>query len=253
MEIDLNNLTPEFLHEDLQNSIIELNGKLFINHILCQNYYKDIDPFDETSNNAFINLEYIAKLKIYRKQLKQKNYDAVLDILDKQKQMPWFLKNYKKIYQNYGDKKFYEIFRSIITYVDYHYPYRKKYNEVLNYGENPRWMMSKEEKKHFSMLPNKFRIYRGICFDKKIKEVDEKDKELLIGNSWTLDYNKARWFAKNHAPKFYDGNKYKKMILSYEINKKEVIAYFKDRNEEEIYVDFNNIKLEKIRIQLQLN
>ena len=85
MEIDLNNLTPEFLHEDLQNSIIELNGKLFINHILCQNYYKNIDPFDETSNNAYVNFQYLTTLKLYRKYLKLKDYDGVLNILEKQK------------------------------------------------------------------------------------------------------------------------------------------------------------------------
>ena len=151
-------------------------------------------------------------------------------------------------YKSSGDKKFYEIFSWLLTYVDHHYPYRKKYSEIIKMGKNPRQMMSEEEKKHFLKFPNKCKIYRGVCYDSKLKQIEEKDRELLIGNSWTLDYEQACWFAKNHAPKYYPNSKYKKFILSYEINKKDIIAYFKDRNEEEIFVDYKKIRLDKIVI-----
>ena len=84
-EIDINNLNPEFLNEDLQNSIIEYKGRLYINHLLCQNFYKEIEPFAETSNNACVNFQYLTTLKLYRKYLKLKDYDGVLNILEKQK------------------------------------------------------------------------------------------------------------------------------------------------------------------------
>ena len=247
-EIDINNLNPEFLNEDLQNSIIEYKGRLYINHLLCQNFYKEIEPFAETSNNACVNFQYLTTLKLYRKYLKLKDYDGVLNILEKQKKMEWFLKNYKKVYQNIGNKKFYEMFSWLLTYVDHHYPYRKKYSEIIKIGKNPRLMMSKEEKKHFLKLSNKCKIYRGICYDSKLKQIEEKDRELLIGNSWTLDYEQACWFAKNHATKYYPNSKYKKYILSYDIDKKDIIAYFKDRKEEEVFINFKSINLKKIMI-----
>jgi len=246
--LDINNLEKEFLIEELHKSIVEIDNNLYINHFLCQNYFFDIDPFGETTNNAFINLQYKTKLTLYKKYIKEKDYDSILNILDKQKKMEWFIKNHKKIYINIGNTKYFKMFSWILTYVDHHYPFRKKYSKIIELGRNPRLMMSKKEKEHFNKLPKKIQIYRGVCVDKNFKHLEEHQRELLIGNSWTLDYEKASWFSKNHAPKFYQATKLKKIILTYEVDKKDVIAYFKDRNEEEIFVDYEKIKLSEVKI-----
>ena len=248
--LDINNLEKKFLIEELHKSIVVVGNNIYIDHFLCQNYFFDIDPFGETTNNAFINLQYKTKLTLYRKYLKEKDYDSILNILDKQKKMEWFIKHRKKIYTNIGNAKYFKMFSWILTYVDHHYPYRKNYSKIIELGRNPRLMMSTNEKEHFKKLPKKIQIYRGVCVDKNFKNLEEHQRELLIGNSWTLDYEKASWFSKNHAPKFHQAAKSKKIILSCEIDKKDVIAYFKERNEEEIFIDYKKIKLKNIKISI---
>lgn len=246
--LNINNLEKEFLLEELHKSIVVVGNNLYIDHFLCQNYFFDIDPFGETTNNAFINLQYKTKVTLYRKYLKEKDYDSVLNILDKQKKMEWFIKHHKKIYSNIGNTKYFKMFSWILTYIDHHYPYRKNYSKIIKLGRNPRLMMSKNEKELFNKLPQIIKIYRGVCVALNFKKIEEAHRELLIGNSWTLDYEKASWFSKNHAPKFHQAAKSKKIILSYEIDKKDVIAYFKERNEEEIFVDYKKIKLSEVEI-----
>ena len=126
-----NNFKKEFLIEELHKSIVEVGSNLYIDHFLCQDYFFDIDPFGETTNNAFINMQYKIKMTLYRKYLKEKDYDSILNILDKQKKMEWFIKNHKKIYINIGNTKYFKMFSWILTYVDHHYPFRKKYSKII--------------------------------------------------------------------------------------------------------------------------
>jgi len=246
---NLNNFKKEFLIEELHKSIVEVGSNLYIDHFLCQDYFFDIDPFGETTNNAFINMQYKIKMTLYRKYLKEKDYDSILNILDKQKKMEWFIKHHKKIYTNIGNTRYFKMFSWILTYVDHHYPYRKNYSKIIELGRNPGLMMSKNEKEFFNKLPKVIKIYRGVCVDLNFKKIEDAQKEMLIGNSWTLDYEKAAWFSKNHAPKFHQAKKLKKIILCYEVEKKEVMAYFKERNEEEIFIDYKKIDLNKIVIK----
>ena len=73
-------------------------------------------------------------------------------------------------------------------------------------------MMDEEDTKFFNELPNTITIYRG--------GVDDK------GYSWTLDREKAEWFANRFN---FDYEVFEKTI-----NKSDAIAYLSDRNESEI-------------------
>ena len=77
-------------------------------------------------------------------------------------------------------------------------------------------MMDEEEKKKYDSLPEYFTVYRGA-----------KDPD---GYSWTLDKDKARWFANRWGQDL--------SVFSKKVNKLEdTVAYFNSRNEEEILLN----------------
>ena len=95
---------------------------------------------------------------------------------------------------------------------------------------NKNLIMSVQERVKLKSLPNEVIIYRGG---------HKKNNSKAL--SWTDDYDQALWFAKR-----FDNNGY---VLQATIKKDDIIAYFDERNEKELIVDFNkiyNLKVEKI-------
>lgn len=82
---------------------------------------------------------------------------------------------------------------------------------------------SKEDNNKLAKLPETFLVYRGLMEGAK--------KEAL---SWTLDISKATWFAKRFNNK---GKVYKALC-----NKKDILVYLSCRNEDEIVVDWHDLK-----------
>jgi hypothetical protein len=72
----------------------------------------------------------------------------------------------------------------------------------------------------FSALPDPFAVYRGVA---------DRYYDTWRGLSWTLDQDKAHWFAQRLAEK-YD----QPIVLSGTIRKKYAFAYFTERNESEV-------------------
>lgn len=85
-------------------------------------------------------------------------------------------------------------------------------------------LMTGEDIKYLKSLPDEIEIHRGMT----VKESKNKD----YGISWTLDKKVAEFFAYKHPDnQFLDEEK---TVFSLTIPKKEVIAYFGGRQEEEI-------------------
>ena len=89
-------------------------------------------------------------------------------------------------------------------------------------------LMDDEEYEYFENLPPSLTIYRGVTKNKK-------------GLSWTLDYDKAVWFATRYE---YDTP----YVLKTEISKNDVLAYFSRRYEAEIVADVDWDRVEEIEI-----
>jgi hypothetical protein len=90
---------------------------------------------------------------------------------------------------------------------------------------NKELLMSEEDKKVYDSLPkdDKILIYRGVG----------KGRE-PYGLSWTQNVNTAKWFARRwNNPDAY-------MFKAY-CYKKDVLAYFNDREEDELVVNVGNI------------
>ena len=74
-------------------------------------------------------------------------------------------------------------------------------------------------------LPEKVKIYRGVTTD----EIDSKS----FGLSWSLKKEVAEFFAFKYR-RNYDTSSSLKTVIEIEVDKNEIIAYFKDREEDEI-------------------
>ncbi|MCM2371092.1 hypothetical protein [Aporhodopirellula aestuarii] len=77
-------------------------------------------------------------------------------------------------------------------------------------------MMNTDERSFLAKLPSVIPVYRGHTHRKN------------QGLSWTLDRNIAEWFARR-----FGGDP---VLLIGNVNKEDVIAYFAERNEQEIVV-----------------
>ena len=92
---------------------------------------------------------------------------------------------------------------------------------------NKKYLMEPEDYEHYVNLPDEFTVYRGVAKG-RVKD----------GLSWTENLEKARWFANR-----WQSNGY---IQKATVNKKDVLAYFNTRDEDEIVVspkDLQNIEV----------
>lgn len=94
--------------------------------------------------------------------------------------------------------------------------------EELFLSAEPVFMMSEEEMQTLNNLPDKITIYRGIGSESNTK-----------GVSWSLDKSIAEWFSNRFQSDGY--------VLTGQINKSDVLAYFNKRHEKEIVVPYNKI------------
>ena len=95
-------------------------------------------------------------------------------------------------------------------------------------------LMNKEEQGAYKAILSKptLTLYRGVGFEGKPN-----------GLSWTIDVDKARWFANRYNaknPQVY------KLVIDTTKYKKAILAYFDSRNECEVVVDIYKVKNYKL-------
>lgn len=97
--------------------------------------------------------------------------------------------------------------------------------ELLSYfnKSDKNILMSKDELEAYNKLDDLIAVYRGVKPGAKVKAL-----------SWTTDEKVAKWFADRYEK---NGKVYKAVI-----DKKDVLAYFLNRNEYEVVVDYNKLK-----------
>lgn len=91
------------------------------------------------------------------------------------------------------------------------------------------YLMKEEDRKVFKSLPEKLKIYRGMT----VEEYESGD----FGVSWTLSKERAEFFAYTYGRNFSTDNKLK-TVHQLEVSKVEILAYFGDRNEQEVIYIF---------------
>jgi hypothetical protein len=208
-----------------------------MNHFLCPKVFS-VNPIGVSFNNTRVNKWYLDNKKMYEKFLSEKDYGGVLVVITKPFRTSWFIKNHKKIFKDVGEKKYYELLCGVLTDVELHYYTKKSYSRIINIGD-PLNMMSKSERKMYDKLPETFMIYRGVSSDTKFTQ---NNINKYVGNSWTLDQEKSRWFSNRWYREY-------KVVFSMEISKSQVLSYFNGRNEKEIFVDYTKLDYSKINIE----
>jgi hypothetical protein len=182
--------------------------------------------------------------KLVHKHQQEKDYDSLFLLLSKQDHIPWLLFNYQTLFEDCGEEKYYQYLRESLVLADYHKPYREDYNDLIWIGDDPHLMMYPEEKEVFNSLPETLTIYRGISTNYVLNENKLND---VIGNSWTLDREVSFKFATQYYQKY--GEKKHHYILTYQIPKSLVWSCFNNRNEMEIFLDYNLIDPDEIKIE----
>lgn len=95
-----------------------------------------------------------------------------------------------------------------------------------------RVLMSEEDYKVYESLPDVFKVYRGVSVGRNPQ-----------GMSWTANKEKARWFANRFNTESENG-----YIQAATVHKEDVLAYFNNRDEDEIVINtksLSDIKIEK--------
>lgn len=89
-------------------------------------------------------------------------------------------------------------------------------------------LMEADELLFYKTLPHEILVYRGFSEGGDVKAL-----------SWTLDVEKAKWFAKRFGKK--------PQVYSAKIQKKDVLAYFNGRGESELVLDYRRLyEIERI-------
>lgn len=83
-------------------------------------------------------------------------------------------------------------------------------------------LMYDDEYETYTALPESFIAYRGVAPGRNPN-----------GMSWTREYDKAEWFSN----RFGEG-----YVLEGTVNKKDVLAFFSRRGEEEIVIEAKNVQ-----------
>ena len=99
---------------------------------------------------------------------------------------------------------------------------------------NSQYLMCEKDFKRWKGLKEVTTIYRGC-----------RNQEKELGMSWTLDKEKAEWFATRLA-----NEDDIPVIYTYDIDKKYIFAYFSERDEAEIIINPIKILRENLKINL---
>lgn len=188
----------------------------------------------ETFGEAYVvKINY--KQELLNEAINQENWDEVYMLLSKPYRLSWLEENYDLITD---EKAYYEFLKD--AYVDSEFPMSGfyEYEDLLKlfwHKNYPKLMMDKDELAFYNQLPNELTIWRGIRVE------DELDEE-NIGFSFTLDKEKAEWFAK----RFSQDGRGTPMLIEAKVKKDKILSVFLNRGEEEVLVSPDNINIKEI-------
>lgn len=130
-------------------------------------------------------------------------------------------------------RKYWQALRNSYIMSDNLYEYRIDVRMAFMSTESDRIsLMTKKEVREFEKLPEMVKIYRGASI-----EEEENDD---YGISWTLSLEKAHYFAFVY-PRNVATHDHEKSIYERVVPKSKLLAYFKERGEEEvIYIENEN-------------
>lgn len=190
--------------------------------------------------HPYLSTVYMDEGKLIR--VTKKNYDEVLKKIDEhidkittvygiflsmktpyQMQFLMFAKSYL------SEEDYNEMLKDVWMMTERPEQHRRRDLVDLFKISDKKLLMSADELKKFNELPENIKVYRGVSSRKPLKWL-----------SWTLDEDKAEWFAR----RFGKGGK----LVEASIPKQHAFAYFSGRGEEEIVL--NPARLRKVKTRV---
>jgi hypothetical protein len=205
----------EKLCKELQNYVKDSSsfGKM-IHHPLC------VEMFYNPEHCGLTNYRFTKKKELLEKARKARNWSDVLVLYER----AYRIGALYEFAEEMDDDVFWEMLRWVWMDTENQFQHYDELKELLT-SERPgkEKLMNEEEHAFLATLPETgIRIYRGYPSDLPQKR---------NGMSWTLDLEKAHWFAKRLL-----SGKVKPIVITGLANKKDIHAYFSDRNESEIVI-----------------
>lgn len=165
-------------------------------------------------SNGSANAYYLQKKKDLEQALAEKNYSRVVYLHER----PYRLQAFIQIQKYLSDEKYWSLLASVWTDTENAWQHLDEWRELFNSSRPKRQrLMDRDEVLAYDSLPDTVKVYRGCQ-----KGINED------GISWTLKRDKAEWFATRFSK---DG-----LVLEKEIQKKDIIAVFTNRNEYEVII-----------------
>ena len=209
---------------------IECDNKFgIIQHPFISNRFvpKILEPKDVGKVIPFYDVSNEEDLNKVRSMLKKvidttKDYQHFSIIVNK----PYLLTFFKYTKDFLSNEDYSEFLSTVWTYTEYpNNDTNVSTRELLSYfnKSDKNILMSKDELEAYNKLDDSIDVYRGVKPGAKVKAL-----------SWTTDKKVAKWFADRYEK---NGKVYKAVI-----DKKDVLAYFLNRNEYEVVVNYNKLK-----------
>jgi hypothetical protein len=227
--------TEEKLCKELINSIVNYGDITYVKNMFVNTIYT-ANPKVSSSENGRLNQSFRYNVKEYKDCLKQGEYEEILYLIERPWRVKWVYENRETIKTKLGVEAFYEIVSEAYSDTENACQLKDETLELFYYGNQPQLMMDSDEKNEFQKLPNEFKVYRGVCLSQSDDEFE------FLGNSWTLDYEKAKWFAERRGFSNYSYP----LVYAMTVNKNDVLAHFTRREEAEILVDYTKIDLDNV-------
>jgi hypothetical protein len=180
-----------------------------------------ISPIYTPYLNAHLNNLFAYKTEAARRALEERNFDHYIQLHER----PYRLDALLEIAQSLDDKDYWSLLGVVWVDSENIAEGRKQWQVLLGSARPERieMMRSVSDRELYGSLPDDqpITIWRGT-----------NDAEEEFGFSWTLDIDRAMWFAKRNAL-IHGGER---MLLKAEVFKPSIIATFEHRGESEVLV-----------------
>lgn len=209
--------------EFIDDKVSEMERKLFGKSVTeKKDDFIEDDDFDEEEDdviNPYANLYLPGELALLEKYIEGGvSFDDVLLGCSTNEGIKYFTRYESKL----TDKEYWTNLNYVYAMHDYQKLPSELYQALFSSArKDKRYLMKKEEHQFLKSLPDKITIYRGMS--------EEEFNGNNFGISWTLSKKVATLFA-NRSLYGERKKKVKQMI----IDKSRIVAYFSDRDEEEI-------------------
>ena len=216
-----------------------LNEMVFgeLDQVIPESFKKAILPKGldaKTFGDAYVQKINFKKQEL-DKAIEQQNWDKVFMLVEKPFRLNWLEENIDLIKD---DKQYYNFLKDAYMMTEFPMNGFSNYRDLLDLfyaRKNSKLMLDKDELELLNSLPNEVKIWRGV----KVDDVLDDDN---IGLSFTLNKDKAIWFAE----RFAQAGVSQAILIEAVVKRDDILSIFLNRDEEEVIVNPEDIKIKEI-------